>query len=69
MKKTLLFVLCLILLVLYYTNPDDNSFLVFLGGRKFSDADKKANYYVCSVYQVDGTEYLAVLGKFYRLNK
>ena len=66
-KKTILYVIGIVLLILIITNPSATAFKEYSGAPSERYFIKKYNFFVCSIYY-DGDTYLGVVGNFFKLN-
>ena len=62
-KKTILFIIGGILVILIVTNPSVSAFKDHLGAPSTLGMERKYNFFVCSIFRYD-TEYIGVLGNF-----
>jgi hypothetical protein len=67
MKKAL-YALATVLFLLIMTNPSHSSFQKFLG-EKDKNANRKANFLVCSIYNADNKNYFGILNEFYTIGQ
>jgi hypothetical protein len=68
MKKAL-YILVAILFLLMMTNPGHSSFQKFIGEHDSKNADRKANFLVCSIYSANDKNYFGILNKFYKIDQ
>jgi len=67
MGKKILLICGGIVLLLIITNPSIKDFKDYLGVTSYDGLHKKQNWFVCSVFERQGNEYVGVAGNMFRL--
>jgi len=59
----------ILLLILIITNPSAQAFKEYIGSSTYEGLHKQTNLFVVSIYKERGTEYIGVLGNFFKVEK